>query len=79
MKTTLILVGKTTNKHITACINDYVERIGHYMPFELITIPELKNTKNLSEEQQKEREGELILKQVQSQDILVLLDEHGQE
>ena len=79
MKTTLILVGKTTNKHITACINDYVERIGHYMPFELITIPELKNTKNLSEEQQKEREGALILKQVQSQDILVLLDEHGQE
>ncbi|MBR7018205.1 MAG: 23S rRNA (pseudouridine(1915)-N(3))-methyltransferase RlmH [Prevotella sp.] len=79
MKTTLILVGKTTNKHITACINDYVERIGHYMPFELITIPELKNTKNLSEEQQKERDGELILKQVQSQDILVLLDEHGQE
>ena len=79
MKTTLILVGKTTNKHITTCINDYVERIGHYMPFELITIPELKNTKNLSEEQQKEREGELILKQVQSQDILVLLDEHGQE
>ena len=79
MKTTLILVGKTTNKHITACINDYVERIGHYMPFELITIPEIKNTKNLSEEQQKEREGELILKQVQSQDILVLLDEHGQE
>ncbi len=79
MKTTLILVGKTTNKHITACINDYVERIGHYMPFELITIPELKNTKNLSEEQQKEREGELILKQVQPQDILVLLDEHGQE
>ena len=79
MKTTLILVGKTTNKHITACINDYVERIGHYMPFELITIPELKNTRNLSEEQQKEREGELILKQVQPQDILVLLDEHGQE
>lgn len=79
MKTTLILVGKTTNKHITACINDYVERIGHYMPFELITIPELKNTKNLGEEQQKEREGELILRKIQSQDILVLLDEHGQE
>ena len=45
MKTLLILVGKTVNKHFVAGINDYVERIGHYMPFELVTIPELKNTK----------------------------------
>ena len=51
MKTILILVGKTTDKHFQAGINDYVERIGHYMPFELFTIPELKNTKSLSEEQ----------------------------
>ena len=79
MKTLLLQVGKTVNKHFTAVIDDYVERIGHYMPFELITIPELKNTKSLSEEQQKEREGELILRQIQSQDVLVLLDEHGQE
>ena len=62
MKTALILVGKTVNKHLQACIDDYVERLGHYMPFELVGIPELKNTKNLSEEQQKEREGELIEK-----------------
>ena len=74
MKTALILVGKTVNKHLQACIDDYVERLGHYMPFELVGIPELKNTKNLSEEQQKEREGELILKQLQAQDYLVLLD-----
>lgn len=79
MKTVLVLVGKTVNKHIGACVDDYVERLGHYMPFELVTIPELKNNKNLSEEQQKEREGELILKQVQEQDFLVLLDEHGKE
>ena len=44
MKTLLILVGKTTDKHFQAGITDYVERIGHYMPFELVTIPELKNT-----------------------------------
>ena len=74
MKTTLILVGKTVSKHIAACVDDYVERLGHYMPFELITIPDLKNNRNLSEEQQKEREGEQILKQVQAQDYLVLLD-----
>ena len=79
MKTILILVGKTTNKHFQAGIADYAERICHYMPFEIITIPELKNTKNLSEEQQKTAEGELILKQTQSSDIVVLLDEHGKE
>ena len=77
MKTELILVGKTVNKHFIAAINDYVERIGHYMPFELITIPELKNTKNLTEEQQKTQEGELILRQFQPPDTVVLLDEHG--
>lgn len=79
MKTELILVGKTVNKHFNAGINDYVERIGHYMPFSITTIPELKNKKNLSESQQKEREGELILKQIQSTDTVVLLDEHGKE
>ena len=79
MKSILILVGKTTNKHFAAGIKDYTERIAHYMPFEIITIPEIKNTKSLSEEQQKEREGELILKQLQASDTLVLLDEHGAE
>lgn len=77
MKTLLILVGKTTNKHFQAGITDYCERISHYMPFELVTIPELKNTKSLSEEQQKQAEGELILKQIQNSDTVVLLDEHG--
>jgi 23S rRNA (pseudouridine1915-N3)-methyltransferase len=79
MKTLLILVGKTVNKHFVAGINDYVERIGHYMPFELVTIPELKNTKALTEDLQKEREGELILKLLQPSDTVVLLDEHGAE
>ncbi len=79
MKTLLILVGKTIDKHFQIKINDYVERISHYMPFDIITIPELKNTKSLSEEQQKNAEGELILKQIQAGDVLVLLDEHGKE
>ncbi|MBR1468825.1 MAG: 23S rRNA (pseudouridine(1915)-N(3))-methyltransferase RlmH [Prevotella sp.] len=79
MKTTLILVGKTTNSHFTAVIDDYVERIGHYMPFDVTVIPELKNTKSLSEEQQKEREGELILQRTKPSDTLVLLDERGKE
>ena len=79
MKTILILVGKTTDKHFQAGINDYAERISHYMPFDIVTIPELKNTKSLSEDQQKTMEGELILKQLQASDTLVLLDEHGKE
>ena len=79
MKTILILVGKTTDKHFQAGISDYTERIGRYMPFDIVTIPELKNTKSLSEDQQKTMEGELILKQLQPSDTLVLLDEHGKE
>lgn len=79
MKTLLILVGKTADRHFAAGIGDYVERIGHYMPFDVVTIPELKNTKSLSEEQQKTAEGELILKQLQPSDTVVLLDERGRE
>lgn len=79
MKTILILVGKTTDKHFQAGITDYANRISHYQPFDIITIPELKNTKSLTEEQQKQAEGQLILKQIQSSDTLVLLDEHGKD
>lgn len=79
MKTLLILVGKTTDRHFQAGIADYVGRISHYMPFDLVTIPELKNTKSLTEEQQKVAEGELIMRQLQTGDTVVLLDEHGRE
>ncbi len=77
MKTVLLQVGKTTDKQIAALVEDYRTRVSHYMPFETITIPELKSTKSLSEAQQKEREGELILKNLSSGDTVVLLDEHG--
>lgn len=77
MRTTLIWTGRTVNAQLTALINDYVGRIPHYMPFDVVEIPELRNARNLSEAQQKEREGELILKQLQDSDTVVLLDEHG--
>ena len=77
MKVTLLVVGKTVNKHFIASINDYAERISHYLPFSIATISELKNTKSLTQEQQKEKEGELILKQLSPTDFVVLLDEHG--
>lgn len=77
MKTILILVGKTQSKIYKVGIDDYVSRIEHYMPFSIAIIPELKNTKSLSEDQQKQKEGELILKEIQPSDTVVLLDEHG--
>ena len=79
MKTVLILVGKTTDRNLSTAIDNYVQRIGHYMPFSIVIIPELKNTMSLSTQQQKEAEGELILRQLQTTDHVVLLDEHGQE
>ena len=79
MKTELIMVGKTVDKLYTKGISDYQERIGHYMPFNITVIPALKNTKSLSEDQQKQAEGELILRLIQPSDTVVLLDEHGAE
>ena len=73
------MVGKTADKHFLAGIDDYVSRLAHYMPFAVSVIPDLKSTRSLSEEQQKEAEGEQILKLVQPGDTLVLLDEHGRE
>ena len=79
MKTELIVVGKTTNKHFIAAINDYLERIGHYMPCSVTVIPELRNAKSLSQQQQKDKEGEAILRLLQPSDTVVLLDERGKE
>ncbi len=79
MKTILILVGKTTEKLFSAGIDDYIGRINHYMPMAVVTIPELKSTKSLTQDQQKEMEGRLILGQLQPSDTVVLLDEHGKE
>ncbi len=79
MKTRLIVVGKTNDKNIIKGIEDYTNRLKHYMPFEIQVIPELKNTKSISSENQKEMEGEQILKTVASSDCLVLLDERGTE
>ncbi len=79
MKTTLLVVGKTVEAHYIAAINDYTQRTKRYISFDIEVIPELKNTKSLSAEQQKEKEGELICKALQPGDFVVLLDEHGKE
>ena len=79
MRITLLVVGKTTDVHIEALIHEYHKRLAHYVPFVLQVIPELKNTKSLTVNQQKEAEGELILRAITSSTDLVLLDEHGKD
>lgn len=79
MKITLLVVGKTTDSHIEALIQEYQKRLTHYVPFTLQVIPELKNTKALTSEQQKQAEGELILRTITPATDLILLDEHGKE
>ncbi len=79
MKITLLVVGKTTDTHIETLIQEYQKRLTHYLTFALQVIPELKNTKALTSEQQKQAEGEMILKAVTSSADLILLDEHGKE
>ncbi|GHB40025.1 23S rRNA (pseudouridine(1915)-N(3))-methyltransferase RlmH [Mongoliitalea lutea] len=77
MQIKLIAIGKTDSKELEQLIQEYVKRLGFYTKFELDIIPDIKNSKNLSEASQKEKEGELILKKVQQSDELVLLDEQG--
>ncbi len=79
MKIALVVIGKTDAGYFIEAINEYKQRLSHYLPFEMVVIPDIKNAKNLSETQQKEKEGELILKTLQAGDYLVLLDERGKE
>ena len=73
----LITIGKTDSKAMESLIDDYTKRLGHYIRIEFEVIPDIKNVKNLSETQQKQKEGELILSKVQTSDVMVLLDENG--
>jgi len=79
LKLSLLVIGKTTDPHVQALIDDYSKRLAHYVPFSLDVIPELRNTKALTPEQQKTQEAELVRKQLQPGDHLILLDEHGAE
>lgn len=79
MTTTLLFVGKTTDAHIDILCQEYLRRLTHYLPVKVQIIPELRNTKALTPEQQKQAEGELILRAVPQSAELILLDEHGKE
>ena len=75
----LLAIGKTDNKQLQQLIDDYTKRLGFYIKFELEIIPDLKKVKNLSEDQQKQKEGDLILSKTTPTDILILLDENGKQ
>ena len=77
MKITFITIGKTEEKYLLEGMEKYLKRLKHYIPFKVIELPELKNTKNLSEDQQKSKEAELIFKNISNTDHLILLDENG--
>jgi 23S rRNA (pseudouridine1915-N3)-methyltransferase len=79
MKITLLTTGKTDVSCWNEALNEYRQRLTHYVPFEIEVIPDVKNVKHMTEAQQREREGELILKALHAGDSGVLLDEKGQE
>lgn len=75
----LLAIGKTDSSSLQDLIKAYENRLKHYIRFELEVIPDIKNVKNLSEAQQKEKEGELVLKKLNNTDVLILLDENGKQ
>ena len=79
MNIKLIAIGKTDNKNLQTLIDDYIKRLGYYIRFEIEIIPDLKKVKHLSEAQQKDKEGEMILSKTDMSDVLILLDENGKQ
>ena len=79
MKVLLLVIGKTDEDYLITGIKKYVGRLGHYVSFEMKEIPDIRNRKTLSEEQQKKAESYLLLSQLQAGDHVVLLDEHGKQ
>jgi 23S rRNA (pseudouridine1915-N3)-methyltransferase len=77
MNIKLLAIGKTDNKSLQSLIDEYTKRLSFYIKFDLEVIPDIKNAKNLSEAQQKEKEGELILSKITATDQMILLDENG--
>lgn len=79
MKIELSVIGKTSIGYLKQGIDEYIKRLKHYVPFEIKYIDDIKNTKNISEDQQKRTEGAKILSLLDKSDFVVLLDEHGKE
>ena len=79
MQIKLLAIGKTDNKELQALIAEYQKRLGRYIKFDFEIIPDIKNAKNMSENQQKQKEGDLILSKINNSDNIILLDEKGKQ
>lgn len=79
MKIKIIAIGKTDKEYLKEGIDIYFGRLKHYISSEFVIIPDIKNTKNMDENLQKQKEGELILQSLSNSDFLCLLDENGKE
>ena len=79
MKIALVQTGKTTDKHVAGIADLYLSRIRKYAPFEIVTIPDIKNSGNLPAQEQKIKEGKKIIRMLYNDDYIVLLDEGGKE
>ena len=79
MEISLIVIGKTNARYLQEGIDEYIKRLKHYIPYSITVLPDIKNTKKLPEEQQKEAEGKLMLDALKPGHCLVLLDERGKE
>lgn len=79
MKTCLLVIGKTDADFVKECIAGYEKRLTHYLPYEMKVLPDVKNARSMTESLRKEKEGELILGQLQTGDWVVLLDEKGKQ
>lgn len=75
----LLTVGKTSVKYVKEGIEEYASRLKHYVTFRIEEVPDIRNTQKLSQAQQKEAEGKLLLDRLAASDFLILLDEHGRE
>ena len=79
MKISLVVIGKTNGKFLIDGINEYTKRLSFYIPFNIVYLPDIKNNKKLTFEQQKTQEGAILLGEIDKSDYVVLLDEHGKE
>lgn len=79
MQIKFLVIGKTDSTQLSELTDEYIQRLKHYIKFDLEILPDIKNSKNLSEAQQKDKEGEAILKKLSATDVLILLDENGRQ
>lgn len=75
----LLTIGKTKTRYVSEGIEEYLKRLKHYIPYDIVCLPDVKNAGKMPKEEQKEAEGQLLLKRLSPSDYVVLLDERGRQ